>query len=73
VIILKGDLELAAKYTDPHIHQYAGQANDWLYREFGKEVREAYHDENIVDVIKKILALGISIGDASVGYGWDQL
>jgi hypothetical protein len=69
MILLRGDLDTAAKYTDPRIHQYAGQADDWLYHEFGREVREAVHDEDIVDVIKKILALGITIGDVSVGYG----
>ena len=73
MILTKGDIEQAAKYTDPRVHQYIEEADEWLYCEFANEIRYAKRSDAILAVFKNILALGISIGDVSVGYGWDQL
>jgi len=59
--ILLTNLEKAYKETDPKVHQYSGQANDWLYKKYGRAIKETQYDEDAVDIIKDIIALGITM------------
>jgi len=59
--ILLTNLEKAYKETDPKAHQYSGQANDWLYKKYGRAIKNIQYDEDAVDIIKDIIALGIAV------------